>query len=242
MRRVSLMTSSRPREVLLFGLSANPPTGSKGHMGVVKYCRPFYDDIWLLPVYQHIYSSKRKLAPFDHRVKMCRLALKTLESPQDHGAELQVMEEEREMYQHMATKTANLQELHLGSIDLVYYLVNKYPDRRFTMLLGGDTYADLLANKWKNGHELMTLVKVLVVDRKGIDSPWRKEKREDQNESDRVQYIHVPELSNVSSTIVRATTDRKKLATYLDPAVLEYIVQHQLYAFATASEEKGDDG
>ncbi|CAH0490283.1 unnamed protein product [Peronospora farinosa] len=230
------MTSSRPREVLLFGLSANPPTGLKGHMGVVKHCRFFYDEIWLLPVYQHIYSSKRQLAPFKHRVEMCRLALETLQSKENDGAELKVVEEEREMTENFAAKNQSPQELRLGSIDLVQYLLDKYPDMSFTMLLGGDTYADLLAGKWKRGDELMQYVKVLVVDRKRVESPWRVEKEKKEGQEDRVQYIHIPELSDVSSTIVRATADQKELGLYLDPAVLDYIVQHQLYAFATVSD------
>ncbi|KAG1704309.1 hypothetical protein DVH05_006317 [Phytophthora capsici] len=218
-----------PREVLLFGLSANPPTGPTGHMGVVKHCKPLYDEIWLLPVYQHIYSSKRQLAPFEHRLKMCRLALETLQHENDAGAKLKVVEEEREMFQFESAKSDAPEQLRLGSIDLVHYLLNKHPDTSFTMLLGGDTYADLLAGKWKRGDELMQLVKLLVVDRKGVDSPWRYQ----QADGDRVRYMNVPELGDVSSTKVRATTDLTELATHLDPAVLEYIVQHNLYAFAT---------
>lgn len=66
------------RHVLLYGLSANPPTALQGHMGAVSYCRQFVDEVWLLPVYQHIYSSKRALAPFNHRVRMCELAAHVL--------------------------------------------------------------------------------------------------------------------------------------------------------------------
>ncbi|OWZ23806.1 Nicotinate (nicotinamide) nucleotide adenylyltransferase [Phytophthora megakarya] len=216
-----------PREVLLFGLSGNPPTGSTGHMGVVQHCRALYDEIWLLPVYQHIYSSKRLLAPFEHRVRMCQLALDTLECDGDDGAALKVAEEEREMFEHMAAQSDRPDQLRLGSIDLVEYLLGKHKDTSFTMLLGGDTYADLLAGKWKRGDELMQLVRLLVVDRKGVASPWRGQNR------DRVTYVSVPTLSDVSSTRVRNCSDPAELANHLDPAVLDYIVQHQLYAFAT---------
>ena len=228
------MSSSRRREVLLFGLSANPPTGLKGHMGVVKYFRLLYDEIWLLPVYQHIYSSRRQLAPFAHRVEMCRLALETLRSEVNGGAVIKVVEEERKLIEDIAATTKRPQELRLGSIDLVTYLMAKYPDTSFTLLVGGDTYADLVANKWKRGHELMQLVKILVVDRQGVESSWKAETKRDIPVAS-VQYIHIPELTDVSSTMARATTDRNKLATYLDPAVLNYIIQHQLYAFKTTS-------
>lgn len=214
------------REVLLFGLSANPPTGLTGHMGVVSHCRPLYDEIWLLPVYQHIYSSKRQLAPFTHRVEMCRLALKALEGQSDGRAALKVVEEEREMFEHFAAKSDAPEQLRLGSIDLVHYLLQKYPDTNFTMLLGGDTYADLLAGKWKNGDELMRLVKLLVVDREGVESPWRAEARE------RVTYMNFPGLNDVSSTMVRASADRAVLEACVDKSVLSYMMENQLYAFA----------
>ncbi|KAH7484337.1 hypothetical protein KRP22_005509 [Phytophthora ramorum] len=223
--------ATRPREVLLFGLSANPPTGRAGHMGVVQHCLPLYDEIWLLPVYQHIYSSKRELAPFEHRLEMCRLALETLQRDGDASARLKVVQEEREMFEYAAAASDSLEQLRLGSIDLVHYMLDKHPDTSFTMLLGGDTYADLLAGKWKRGNELMQLVKLLVVDRKGVASPWREGQT-----ADRVKYLHVPELSDVSSTMVRATSDRAELEKLLDPAVLDYIVQHKLYAFAAATE------
>lgn len=221
-----------PREVLLFGLSANPPTGPTGHMGLVKHCRNLFDEIWLLPVYQHMYSSKRQLAPFKHRVEMCRLALESLKTQEDGGAELKVVEEERFMYDHAIAQSDKPEQLQLGSVDLIHYLLDKYRDTTFTLLLGGDTYLDLLAGKWKRGDELTKIVKLLVVDREGVESVWREQGTAD----DRVTYINVPQLSDVSSSIARALGDRAKAAQYLDPAVLDYIVQHKLYAFAKASE------
>lgn len=203
-------------------------------MGVVQHCRAFYDEIWLVPVFQHAYATKRELAPFAHRVAMCRVALETLMREQDDGAELKVVEDEREMFQHVAASqkdVGRVNELRLGSVDLVHYLRSKHQDTNFTMLLGGDTYADLLAGKWNRGDELMQLVKFVVVDRKGVESTWRAQ--EQQRQMDTVRYIHVPELSDVSSTSVRATANHDELAAHLDPAVLEYIVEHQLYAFAT---------
>lgn len=65
-----------PRRVLLFGLSANPPTGARGHMGLLAHCRALrFDEVWLLPVFRHIFASKRRLAPFRDRLAMLRLAV-----------------------------------------------------------------------------------------------------------------------------------------------------------------------
>ncbi|RLN88406.1 hypothetical protein BBJ28_00004303 [Nothophytophthora sp. Chile5] len=230
------MTTSTPREVLLFGLSANPPTGRAGHMGVVAHCRPLFDEVWLLPVYQHIYSSKRQLAPFHHRVEMCRLAIAALEK--SDGAQVKVVEEEREMFEHLAASSDQPHELRLGSIDLVLFLLERHPNTNFTMVLGGDTYVDLLAGRWKRGEELMRLVKLLVVDRKGVDSPWRQTEEQVAASAACVRYVHVPELSEVSSTMMRASPDRELLARHLDAEVVDYIVEHQLYAFASEQDKE----
>ena len=59
------------RNILIFGLSGNPPTGRYGHLGIVHHFSPLFDEIWLLPVYDHPYATKRDLLlPFHHRVAM----------------------------------------------------------------------------------------------------------------------------------------------------------------------------
>lgn len=66
------------KRIVLFGLSANPPTGLGGHMGIIRYfsCMiliqnvlfvALFDEVWILPVYRHAYSSKRSLESFEHR-------------------------------------------------------------------------------------------------------------------------------------------------------------------------------
>ncbi|KAF1334297.1 Nicotinate nucleotide adenylyltransferase, partial [Globisporangium splendens] len=217
------------KEVLLYGTSANPPTGLQAHMGAVAHCRPLFDEVWLLPVYQHIYSSKRQLALFPHRVQMCKLAINVL--PKDNGALVKVQECERELFEHLSAQTDAPEELRIGSIDLIKYLREKHPDTSFTLLLGADTYNDLRAGKWKNGDELQTLVKLLVMDRKGVDAPSQQENA-DAKSTDRVRFIHIPGLSDLSSTKVRATRDVDELRSFVGEDVAEYIVQHRLYGFA----------
>jgi nicotinic acid mononucleotide adenylyltransferase len=57
------------RRVCLFGLSANPPTGTFGHQGIVAalVAGGTFLEVWVLPVFTHAYASKRALAPFEHR-------------------------------------------------------------------------------------------------------------------------------------------------------------------------------
>ena len=66
-------------KVLLYGLSANPPTGEGGHQGIVAHFAKEFDELWVMPVYKHIYQTKRELAAFENRVRMCEIAF--MENP-----------------------------------------------------------------------------------------------------------------------------------------------------------------
>mmetsp|Transcript_7281 Transcript_7281/g.17758 ORF Transcript_7281/g.17758 Transcript_7281/m.17758 type:complete len:286 (+) Transcript_7281:177-1034(+) len=78
----------QPRRICLFGTSANPPTGNGGHAGIVRALVRLrkFDEIWILPVYQHTFAAKRnQLLGFDHRVAMCELAVQELEQEATGG-------------------------------------------------------------------------------------------------------------------------------------------------------------
>ncbi len=105
------------KNIALFGLSANPPTGYQGynveyyrinlyiyacillcmyvyfiewtyqekclfmnwtgHSGIVRYLenQNLFSEIWILPVYQHMFVAKKGLIPFEHRMAMCKLCM-----------------------------------------------------------------------------------------------------------------------------------------------------------------------
>ena len=66
----------KKREVVaFFGSSVNPPTGKFGHGGIVDtlVATNKFDEIWINPVFRHIYAAKRGLQPFEHRKAMCEL-------------------------------------------------------------------------------------------------------------------------------------------------------------------------
>ena len=71
-------TRRRPRRVGIFGLSANPPTNSRGHLGIVQALVNLFDELWVVPVYIHPFSPKRKkLEAFEHRLAMCKMCFET---------------------------------------------------------------------------------------------------------------------------------------------------------------------
>jgi len=51
-------SSAAKRRVCLFGLSADPPTGTGGHVGIVRKLSTLseFDEIRVLPVYRHTYA------------------------------------------------------------------------------------------------------------------------------------------------------------------------------------------
>lgn len=45
---------------------------------LIVFIRP---QVWVLPVFKHIYASKHNLAPFEDRVRMCQLTFEGLGQP-----------------------------------------------------------------------------------------------------------------------------------------------------------------
>jgi len=48
---------SKRKQVCLFGLSADPPTGQGGHLGIVQHLASMgFDEVRVLPVYRHMFG------------------------------------------------------------------------------------------------------------------------------------------------------------------------------------------
>jgi nicotinate-nucleotide adenylyltransferase len=216
--------------VVLFGTSANPPTGEGGHAGLVRWAatlpsvpgaggRPV-DEVWVLPVHVHAFESKRGLAPFEHRLAMARLAFEHL--PGLEGR-VRVLDLERALAESAPGGARP------GTIDVVRAIRAAHPDVDPVLLLGGDTFRDLEAGLWKESEALLASTPVLVVPRRGQAEDVRAAEG-------------APRLDEVSSSEARSTTDERVLARALDPAVLGYIRRHGLYAFARGGDLNRDRG
>jgi len=55
-----LRRRQRQRSICLFGLSADPPTGVQGHVGIVQALQQQdeWSELWVLPVYRHTFSVR----------------------------------------------------------------------------------------------------------------------------------------------------------------------------------------
>jgi len=213
--------------VAVFGLSADPPTGEGGHAGIVRWCaselsvpvrrddpasaRRGVDEVWVLPVYRHIFRQKTEMTPYEHRLAMARLAFTDLEGTR---ARVRVLETERDI--HEAAARRGHASVRLGTYDVLRRLMRQAPETRFVLVLGADTHADLRAGKWAHAAELLELVEVVALPRAGVPFAGTVESP--------------PSLHAVSSSLARSSTDLAYLRRALQPQVLDYILEHRLYA------------
>lgn len=237
-QRVQDGAPQKTKTVMIFGLSANPPTGLGGHAGIVNWGATSLkvdvknedkpelnrddvkmDEVWVLPVYKHAFSAKKGLLDFDHRVAMSKLAFENL--PGLEGR-VKVKDTERVVIEEALSEGLKTgitpDKVRVGTIDIIRRLMADHADTQFVLALGGDTYADLTAGKWKEGDKLLKMLPIVVIPRKGVDGVAGSE--------------DAPQLSDISSTKVRGSTDLEFLKTAVHPDVLQYMVEHKLYAFA----------
>ncbi|MBL9038475.1 MAG: nicotinate (nicotinamide) nucleotide adenylyltransferase [Archangium sp.] len=166
--------------VALLGGSFNPP--HVGHLLAATYVRSSLgaDEVWLVPSFHHPFG--KPLAPFETRVAMCEAMAVQL------GPWLTVSRAERDVGGEGRT------------IELLEYLVPKYPDTRFSFVIGSDILADV--PKWKAWDRIQALVEVVVLHRAGYPAPGALG----------------PPLAAVSSTEIRERLEAHQPVDELVPA------------------------
>ncbi len=135
-----------------------------------------------------------------------------------------IQETEKELWDTELATAIDPASVRLGSIDVVEYLQAKHPTTEFSLLLGMDTYNDLMKGMWKGGLALLECLPIVVVEREGVSIDSIKN-------HDGVTFVQIPSLNDTSSTKARATSDEAELSTLVVPSVLAYMKTHRLYAF-----------
>lgn len=232
------MKQTRRRQVCLFGTSANPPTGEGGHTGIVNnLCQmeEAFDQVRVLPVYQHTFRSKRNsLASYEHRMEMCRLSFQHMPRACVSNAEERSFL--RKIQEGMTVQ--EIQELRVGTADLLEMLLEEEPDTDFTFCLGTDTFMDLTAWKWRRSKDVLRLLngRIVVLHRKGMTKDEELHERINTvNAADgngNVVLMEIPALQEISSSSVRSCTEVELLERLVTPEVLDYMRKHKLYSFA----------
>jgi len=179
-------------DVALLGGSFNPP--HLGHLlaaHVVRALEPV-DQVWFVPAARHPFG--KPLVDFAHRMAMCELMCG------DAAGWLLASDIEGPLPGNGYT------------VDTLRALSRRWPDRRWTLVVGSDIVEEL--PRWKEPEEIRRLARIVVLNRAGHPA---------------LDAIGPP-LAKVSSTEVRAALAAGRGGEgLLHRDVLAYIERHGLY-------------
>jgi len=209
-REAQYRALGRKYKVAILGGAFDPIT--TGHIGVAKYVldeSKEFDEVWLMPCFQHM-NGKKMTTP-NHRLNMVKLACECDGRLQSSGYEID---------NQLAGET--------------FYLVKRLMaepmanDRYNVSLIIGQDNANSF-DKWVNFEYLQKAIRFVVVPRKGIEpnprATWYR------------NGFHIcmeasENLEQISSTEVRhmLKENNPRVAEFLDPKVLSYIKENGLYS------------
>ncbi|GAB5519812.1 MAG: nicotinate (nicotinamide) nucleotide adenylyltransferase [Rhodothermales bacterium] len=194
---------SARRHIGLFGGAFNPP--HLGHLIVAETLREQFDldRVWWMPTATPPHKSAAHLAPAEHRVAMVEAAIAS--NP------------------HFVCAT---HELDRGGVSYTAHTVaalrEQYPVDRFSLLVGGDSYASF--HTWYKPETILAHVDVLVYLRPEASQPPVPEAWHEK-----IRFATAP-LIELSSTALRLRCAAGQSIRYRVPeAVRAYIQQHHLY-------------
>ena len=182
----------------LYGGSFDPP--HVAHLFPASYVLATggFERLLVVPVFEHAFH--KPLAPFEHRVAMCRLCFAGLR-------DVDVSDVEAELPR--PSYTARTLER----------LADEHPDWRFRFVLGSDALAD--TSKWHDYERVTRLAPPFVVTRRGYERPGDGPAMLPEVSSTRIRSLVtnrllLPESENELSALVPAN-------------VLAYIERNALY-------------
>lgn len=174
-----------------------------GHLIIANYMatRTDLDKVWLVVSPHNPLKAKKSLARDHDRLHLARLGI-------GDNPRIEASNVEFSLPQPSYT------------IDTLAYLREKYPDREFALVMGGDNLASL--HQWKNYEQLLAGYDIYVYQRPGhppgqfADHP-------------RVRICEAP-LLDISATYIRDCLRSGQSVRYLVPeAVFEYLDSGNLY-------------
>lgn len=195
----------------IFGGAFNPV-----HNGHVNLAREAAAQLKLrrlivIPTFESPHKSTR-LAPFDERAEMCRLAFSGIGDNSTVKCETLVSDIERRMGGVSYT------------INTLRELKHEYPKEQFYLLIGGDMLFSF--RKWFKYESILNECKVCALARGG-DS--LAEMMEFANEMGRVKVLP-SDIVDISSTEIRKRlADHEDISGLVPERVAEYISEHGLY-------------
>ncbi|PLX06292.1 MAG: nicotinic acid mononucleotide adenylyltransferase [Marinilabiliales bacterium] len=183
-------------EILLYFGSFNPI--HIGHMAIANYLAEFCDikELWFVITPQNPVKKSSTLLNDRDRQHLVQLAIE--DYPKFRVSDI-------EFYLHKPNYTVNT----------LTYLKEKYPNRKFSILIGGDNLETF--HKWKNYRKILDNHKIYVYKRPGCEVK--------EYENSDITIVDAPQMEISSSFIRKSIKKNKDVRFFLPPKVYDYILK-----------------
>ena len=182
-----------------------------GHLVLAEQCREQggLDQVWFVPAPRPPSKLDQPLTRFDQRVEMLQIALAG-----NPAFSIDEIEKERQGLSY--------------TVDTLEELRGHHPGVEFSLLLGGDSLADL--PHWRGPKRITELVKLLVMPRPGTATLSEASLRETLalSESD-ILSLHIIDapLIDIASHELRRRAEQGRTIRYLVPRAVEIFIQEK---------------
>lgn len=188
----------------IFGGSFNPPHNM--HVNIANYMvnKQYVDKVIFVPTGSK-YAYKNNLVLEEHRYNMVEILTKK--------------------HDNILVSDYELKEEVVYTIDTLRHFKELYPDYEICFICGLDNFSYI--DKWKNGLEILSNYKIIVINRNGNNLEELLVKYNEYKDNIIVSNM---ELDDISSTYIRDNIkDIDKVKEFIDEDVLRYIQENELY-------------
>ena len=185
---------------LYFG-SFNPV--HNGHLSIANYFIEFtdLDKIWFVVSPQNPFKNKSSLLNEYHRLELINLAIDDF--PNFHASNIEF----------------NLPKPSY-TIDTLIYLREKYLEKEFVLIMGGDNLVSI--HKWKNYKQIVDSTELYIYPRPNFDS-------ERYNKLYNITIVNAPLMEISSSFIRKSIKENKDVRFFLHKKTSDYIKEMNFY-------------
>jgi nicotinate-nucleotide adenylyltransferase len=195
------MANQAEKRIGLFGGTFDPI--HMGHLIVAEWITDSLelDKTIFIPNNIHPFRKRSDITGSQHRLKMVEKAIQ--EFPRFDVSDLELRNEGVSY-----------------TIDTLHYFISEYPESNIYYIMGADNLKDFTS--WKQPHEILKLVNLVVYNRPGIEI-------NESLEHERMILIDSPFI-DISSTHVRhRIREHRAFRSLVPPEVYRYITEHKLY-------------
>jgi len=174
-----------------------------GHLAIGNYIAQFTDiqQVWFVVSPQNPLKEKKTLLADYHRLELAYRAI-------GESSLFKVSNIEFNMPKPSYT------------IDTLSYLVDKYPQHKFSVIIGSDSLESFY--KWKNFETILNLYRIYVYPRRGNET-------HELMHNINVKIVNAPIIEISSSFIRQAIKDGKDMQYFVTNEVWKYICEMHFY-------------